>query len=112
MSALGVGLGAQHILGGPEYTNWESKIKAGSSPGPEFWHQNIRKTPHTAHKEGSREVSHVQKFNKQAGWPRKMVQQLLLADLALNSIWEKARNRDRQREVAGDKGQWSLFCKG
>jgi hypothetical protein len=34
----------------------------------------------------------------------KMAQQLLLAGLALSSIWEKARARDRQREVAGDKG--------
>jgi hypothetical protein len=31
----------------------------------------VRKTPHTAHKGGSREVSHVQKFNKQGGWPSK-----------------------------------------
>jgi hypothetical protein len=31
----------------------------------------IRKMPHTAHKGGSREVSHVQKYNKQAGWPRR-----------------------------------------
>jgi hypothetical protein len=31
----------------------------------------VRKTLHTAHKGGSREVSHVQKFNKQAGWLRK-----------------------------------------
>jgi hypothetical protein len=30
----------------------------------------VRKTPHTAHKGGSRELSHIQKFNKQAGWPR------------------------------------------
>jgi hypothetical protein len=36
----------------------------------------------------------------------KMMQQLLLAGLGLSSIWEKARARDRQREVAGDKGQW------
>jgi hypothetical protein len=42
----------------------------------------------------------------------KMVQQLLLVGLALSSIWEKARARGRQREVAGDKGQWALFCKG
>jgi hypothetical protein len=35
----------------------------------------------------------------------KMVQQLLSAGLALSGIWEKARARDRQREVAGDKGQ-------
>jgi hypothetical protein len=42
----------------------------------------------------------------------KMAQQLLSVGLALGSIWEKARSRDRQREVAGDKGQWTLFCKG
>jgi hypothetical protein len=30
----------------------------------------VRKTPHTTHKGGSREVSHVQKFNKWAGWLR------------------------------------------
>jgi hypothetical protein len=39
------------------------------------------------------------KFNKQAGWPRrkKMAQQLFSADLALRSIWEKARARDKDR---------------
>jgi hypothetical protein len=69
--------------------------------------------PHTAHKGGSREVSHVQKINKQAGWLRKkMVQQLLLADLALSSIWEKAKASDRQRGVAGDKGQWGFVLQG
>jgi hypothetical protein len=31
----------------------------------------VRKTLHTAHKGGSQEVSHVQKFNKQTGWLRK-----------------------------------------
>jgi hypothetical protein len=36
-----------------------------------------------------------------------MVQQLLSAGFTLSSIWEKARARDRQREVAGDKGQWA-----
>jgi hypothetical protein len=36
---------------------------------------------------------------------RKMVQQLLSAGLNLSSIWEKARAKDGQREVAGDKGQ-------
>jgi hypothetical protein len=41
-----------------------------------------------------------------------MVQQLLSAGLALSSIWEKARARDRQREVAGGKGQWSFFLQG
>jgi hypothetical protein len=32
---------------------------------------NIRKMQHITHKEGSRKLSHVQKYNKQAGWPRK-----------------------------------------
>jgi hypothetical protein len=41
-----------------------------------------------------------------------MAQQLLLAGLALSSIWEKARARDRQREVAGDKGQWDFALQG
>jgi hypothetical protein len=45
-----VGLGAQCILGGPEFTNWESKINAGSSPVPGFRHQNVRKMQHTAYK--------------------------------------------------------------
>jgi hypothetical protein len=31
---------------------------------------NVRKMPHTAHKRGSREISHVQKFNMQVGLPR------------------------------------------
>jgi hypothetical protein len=42
----------------------------------------------------------------------KMAQLLLLVGLALSSIWEKARARDGQREVVGDKRQWSLICKG
>jgi hypothetical protein len=41
-----------------------------------------------------------------------MVQQLLSAGLVLSSIWEKARARDRQREVAGDKGQLSFVLQG
>jgi hypothetical protein len=41
-----------------------------------------------------------------------MVQQLLSAGLALSSIWEKARARDRQREVAVDKGQWGFVLQG
>jgi hypothetical protein len=61
----------QRISGGLEFTDWESKIDARSSLGPGFWHQNVRKMPHTTHKGGSQEVSHVQKFNKQAGWLRK-----------------------------------------
>jgi hypothetical protein len=58
------------------------------------WGPFVRKTSHTAHKGGSRELSHVQKFNKQAGGWEKMVQQLLSAGLILNSIWGKARARD------------------
>jgi hypothetical protein len=42
----------------------------------------------------------------------KMAQQLLLAGLALSNIWKKARARVRQREVAGDKGQWSFVLQG
>jgi hypothetical protein len=41
-----------------------------------------------------------------------MVQQLLSAGLDLSSIWEKARARDRQREVAGHKGQWGFVLQG
>jgi hypothetical protein len=41
-----------------------------------------------------------------------MAQQLLLVGLALSSIWEKARARDGQREVAGDKGQWGFVLQG
>jgi hypothetical protein len=37
---------------------------------PDIVRVGVRKTPHIAHKGGSGEVSHVQKFNKQAGWPR------------------------------------------
>jgi hypothetical protein len=32
---------------------------------------NVRKMPHITHKRGSQELSHVQKFNKQAGWLRR-----------------------------------------
>jgi hypothetical protein len=42
----------------------------------------------------------------------KMVQELLSVCLALSSIWEKARARDGQREVAGDKGQWGFVLQG
>jgi hypothetical protein len=41
-----------------------------------------------------------------------MVQQLFLAGLALSSMLEKARAMDRQREVAGDKGQWGFVLQG
>jgi hypothetical protein len=41
-----------------------------------------------------------------------MVQQLLSAGLALSSMLEKARARDGQRKVAGDKEQWSFVLQG
>jgi hypothetical protein len=41
-----------------------------------------------------------------------MAQQLFSAGLALRSVWEKARARDGQREVAGDKGQWGFVLQG
>jgi hypothetical protein len=41
-----------------------------------------------------------------------MVQELFSVGLALSSIWEKARARDGQREVAGDKGQWGFVLQG
>jgi hypothetical protein len=47
-----------------------------------------------------------------AGREEKMAQQLFSVGLALSSIWEKARARDRQREVAGDKGQWGFVLQG
>jgi hypothetical protein len=76
-------------------------------------HQNVRKTPHTAHKRGSREVSHVQSLiSRLAGREEKMVQQLLSVGLALSSILEKARARHRQREVVGDKGHWGFVLQG
>jgi hypothetical protein len=69
----------------------------------------VRKTPHTTHKGGSQESFHVQSLiNRLAGQEGKMAQQLLSASLALSSIWEKAKIRDRQREVAGDRGQWGF----
>jgi hypothetical protein len=37
-----------------------------------------------------------------------MVQYLL----ALSSIWEKARAKDEQRVVTGDKGQWGVVLQG
>jgi hypothetical protein len=73
----------------------------------------VRKTPHIAHKGGSQEVPHVQSLiSSLAGQEEKMAQQLLSAGLALSSIWEKARTRDRQREVPGDKGQWGFVLQG
>jgi hypothetical protein len=46
-----------------------------------------------------------------AGW-QKTAQQLLSLGLALSSIWEKARARDGQREMARDKGQWGFVLQG
>jgi hypothetical protein len=51
-------------------------------------------------------------ISRLAGQEEKMAQQLFLAGLALSSIWEQARARDRQREVAGDKGQWGFVLQG
>jgi hypothetical protein len=73
---------------------------------------NVRKTPHTAHKEGSQELSHVHSLISRRAGREKMAQQLFLVGLALSSIWEKARARDGQREVAGDKGQWGFDLQG
>jgi hypothetical protein len=42
----------------------------------------------------------------------KTSQQLLLVGLDLSSIWEKARARDGQREVAERKGQWGFVLQG
>jgi hypothetical protein len=63
-----------------------------------------RHTPHTkeAHERFLMSRSLISRL---AGQEEKMAQQLLLAGLALSSIWEKVRARDGQREVAGDKGQ-------
>jgi hypothetical protein len=54
----------------------------------------VRKTPHTTHKGGSRELSHVQSLISKLAGLEKMVQQLLSAGLALSSMLEKARARD------------------
>jgi hypothetical protein len=72
----------------------------------------VRKTLHTTHKGGSREVSHVQSLISRLAGREKMAQQLLSAGLALSSIREKARARSGQREVAGDRDSVALFCKG
>jgi hypothetical protein len=51
-------------------------------------------------------------ISRLAGQEEKVAQQLFLVGLALSSIWEKARARDQQREVAGDKGQWGFVLQG
>jgi hypothetical protein len=69
-----------------------------------------RSTPHT--KEAHERYLMSKSLISRLAGQEKMVQQLLLAGLALSSIWEKARARDGQREVVGDKEQGALFCKG
>jgi hypothetical protein len=68
---------------------------------------------HTPHTEEAHERYLMSKslISRLAG-REKMAQQLLLASLALSSIWEKARARGGQREVAGDKGQWGFVLQG
>jgi hypothetical protein len=67
-------------------------------------------TPHTkeAHERYLKSKSLISRLAVQ----EKMAQQLLSVGLALSSIWEKARARDRQREVAGDKRQWDFVLQG
>jgi hypothetical protein len=71
---------------------------------------------------GKRCTSHTRETHKrylmskrlisQLAGQEKMAQQLLSVGLALSSIWEQARARGRQREVAGDKGQWGFVLQG
>jgi hypothetical protein len=67
-------------------------------------------TPHTkeAHKKYLMSKSLISRLAGQ----EKMVQQLFSVGLALSSIWEKARARDRQREVTGNKEQWGFVLQG
>jgi hypothetical protein len=67
---------------------------------------------HTAHKGAHERYLMSKSLISRVAGREKMAQQLLLVGLALSSIWEKARARGGQREVAGGKGQWALFCKG
>jgi hypothetical protein len=90
--------------------------------GQKFYNDTAQETQwwmlgkcHTLHTKEAHERYLTSKslISRLAGWLRKkMVQQLLSASLALSSIWEKARARDRQREVAGDKGQWGFVLQG
>jgi hypothetical protein len=68
------------------------------------------RTPYT--KEAHERYLMSKSFISRLAGPEKMVHQLLLAGQALSSIWEKARAGDRQREVAGDKGQWGFVLQG
>jgi hypothetical protein len=70
----------------------------------------VRKTPHTAYKGGSPELSHAQNFNKQGGWPREKAQQLLSAGLVLIAFGRKQGQRmvfdlQRKRPAAGARSQ-------
>jgi hypothetical protein len=47
---------------------------------------NVRKTPHTTHKGGSRGLAHVQSLLSRLASREKKAQQLLSAGLALSSI--------------------------
>jgi hypothetical protein len=69
-----------------------------------------RRTQHT--KEAHERYLMSKSLISRVAGREKMAQQLLSADLALSSIWEKARARDGQREVAGDKGQWGFVLQG
>jgi hypothetical protein len=69
-----------------------------------------RNTPHT--KEAHERYLMSKSLISRLAGREQMVQQLLLLGLALSSIWEKARARDRQREVAGDKGPWGFVLQG
>jgi hypothetical protein len=69
---------------------------------------------HTPHTQQAHERYLMSKslISRLAGREEKMAQQLLLVGLALSSIWENARARDGQTEVAGDKGQWGFVLQG
>jgi hypothetical protein len=69
-----------------------------------------RHTPHT--KEAHERYLMFKSLISRLAGREKMAQQLLSAGLALSSVWEKARARDGQREVAGDKGQWGFVLQG
>jgi hypothetical protein len=102
----------QRILGGPEFTNWESKIYVRSSPVPSQRTKILGKC-RTLHTKKARERYLLSKVYL-AGWlaeEKKWHKQLLSVDLALSSIWEKARARDKERwQEIRDSG--ALFCKG
>jgi hypothetical protein len=68
---------------------------------------------HTSHtKEAHKSYLMSKSLISRLAGREKMAQQLLLVGLSLSSIWEKARARDGQREVAGNKGQWGFVLQG